>query len=74
MGVSQNVPGLSTYSPNIGGLRDSGSFVSSSLVGSLGFAVNDNSATTASTVANKVTCSNAGDWVAAAVELISPTL
>jgi large repetitive protein len=74
MGVSQNVSGLSTYSPNIGGLRDSGSFVSSSLVGSLGFAVNDNSATTASTVANKVTCSNAGDWVAAAVELISPTL
>ncbi len=74
MGVSQNVPGLSTYSPNIGGLRDSGSFVSASLVGPLAFAVTDNSATTATTVTNKVTCSNPGGWVAAGVELISPTL
>lgn len=72
MGVSQNVPGLTSFSSNIGGVRDFDSFVSASLVGSLAFGVSDNSATTAGLVTNKVTSSNPGDWAAAGIELVGP--
>jgi hypothetical protein len=68
MGVAQLATGVTTYAPNIGGLRDSGSVLSPL---DIGFAINDNSSQTAGPVANRITSSGGGNWSAAAVELRS---
>src|SRR6185437_9418425 len=68
MGVTQLTNGITTYTPNVGGLRDWGNVISPL---DIGFALNDNSSPTAGPVLNEVTSSGGGNWAAAAVELRS---
>jgi large repetitive protein len=68
MGVAQLTNGITTYTPNVGGLRDWGNVISPL---DIGFALNDNSSPTAGPVLNEITSSGGGNWAAAAVELRS---